>query len=58
MHPQWPVAKIAIRVIFTMRMFVHCKTEAKNVMMGFSNRFLAANANRAANRETPKSYDE
>ena len=52
------MAKIAIRVILTMRMFVHCKTEAKNVMMGFSNRFLAANANRAANRETPKSYDE
>ena len=52
------MAKIAIRVILTMRLFAHCDGKAKDVMVGFSNRCLAANANRAANREPPMSYDE
>jgi hypothetical protein len=53
LHPEWPVAKVAIRVILTMRHFAHCRSKAKEVMVCFSNRYLAANANRAANRQSP-----
>ena len=52
------MAKIAIRVILTMRLFAHCTYKAKDVMIGWSNRFLAANANRAANRNSPMSFEK
>ena len=58
LHPEWPVAKVAIRVLLTMRHFAHCRGKAKEVMVCFSNRYLAANANRAANRETPMAFDK
>jgi hypothetical protein len=57
-HPEWPVAKIAIKVIIAMRLFAHCRGKAKDVMVNWSNRFLAANASRAANRDSPMSYDK
>ena len=58
LHPEWPVAKIAVKVILAMRLFVHCRGKAKDVMVTWSNRFLAANASRAANRDSPMSYDK
>ena len=57
LHPEWPVAKVAIRAILTMRHFAHCRSKAKEVMVCFSNRYLAANANRAANRQSPMSFE-
>ena len=41
-----------------MRLFAHCRGKAKDVMVNWSNRFLAANASRAANRDSPMSYDK
>ena len=54
LHPEWPVAKVAIRVLLTMRHFAHCRSKAKEVMVCFSNRYLAANAN----RETPMGFEK
>ena len=58
LFPEWPVAKIGLRVILVLRSFAHCAPKSKEVMVAFSNRYLAANANRAANRETPMPYDK
>ena len=47
--PEWPVAKIALRVIFNMKMFSHCGSKAQDVVVTFSNRMLAKNSSLAAN---------
>ena len=59
--PEWPAAQIALRVIFKMRMFSPCVnrsgvSEAKDVMIAFSNRFLTSNSQRAASKKGPLSY--
>jgi len=41
----------------TMKMFVHCGTKAKDVIVQFSNRFLASNSKAAANQEPPMDFD-
>ena len=57
LFPEWPTAKIAMRVLLTMKSFSHCGHKAKDVMVAFSNRYLAASATRAANRESPMDFD-
>ena len=57
LFPEWPAAKIAMRVLLTMKSFAHCGYKAKDVMVSFSNRYLAASASRAANRESPMDFD-
>ena len=56
-HSNWPAAKIAMRVILMMRMFVHCGQKAKDIMVLFSNRFLTICASNAANREEPMDFE-
>ena len=51
--PEWPVAKIGMRVCLNMKMFAHCGGKAKDVMLTFSNRLLASNSSRAANKKGP-----
>jgi uncharacterized membrane protein YgcG len=55
--PEWPAAQIAMRVIFKMKMFQHCNSDAKEVMIAFSNRFLTSNSQRAASKKGPLSYE-
>ena len=57
LHSEWPAAKIAMRVILTMRMFAHCGQKAKDIMVLFSNRFLTISAASAANREEPMDFE-
>ena len=57
LHSDWPAAKIAMRVLLTMRMFAHCGHKAKDVMVLFSNRFLTICASNAANREEPMDFE-
>ena len=62
LFPEWPAAQIALRVIFKMRMFAHCVnrsgvSEAKEVMIAFSNRVLTSNSQRAATKKGPLSYE-
>ena len=57
-HPEWPVAKIGIRVCFNMKLFGHCGNKAQLVMIEFSNRFLASNSSRVANKRGPLSYEK
>ena len=57
LHSEWPAAKIAMRVILTMRMFAHCGQKAKDIMVLFSNRFLTICASSAANREEPMDFE-
>ena len=56
-HPEWPVAKIALRVCFAMKLFAHCGAKSKEVMVDFVNRLLASNASRVANKQGPMSYE-
>lgn len=56
-HPEWPVALIGVRVCYAMKLFNHCEGKAREVMVDFSNRLLASNASRAANRRGPMPYD-
>ena len=55
--PEWPVAVIALRTIFTMKLFQHFGKEDKKVLIKYSNKFLKANALRAANKETPMDFE-
>ena len=57
LHPHWPVANIGLRVCFAMKLFSHCEGEAKAIMIEWANRYLQANASRAANDEGPMSYE-
>ena len=56
-HPEWPVAKIGLRVCIAMKLFRHCENKAKDIMVTFSNRFLAGNSSRVANKQGPMSYE-
>ena len=53
LFPEWPVAQIATRVFLEMKMFAHCHGKAREASILFSNRLLAANSQRAANRGGP-----
>ena len=55
--PQWPVAQIATRVFLEMKMFAHCHDKAREASIMFSNRLLAANSSRVANRHGPMSME-
>ena len=57
LHPHWPVANIGLKVCFSMKLFAHCEGEARKVMIEWANRFLQANANRAASKAGPMSYE-
>ena len=57
LFPQWPAAKIAIRVMLHMRLFVQCGGKAKDVMVQWSNRLLALYSSCAANRTEPVEFD-
>ena len=56
LFPDWPAAVIGLRIIFTMKLFMHCGKEDKKLMVEFSNKFLKANALRAANKEPPMDF--
>ena len=56
LFPDWPVANIGMRTIFTMKLFAHCGKEDKRIMVDYSNKFLKANALRAANKEPPMDF--
>ena len=60
--PEWPAAHIALRVIMKMKMFAHCvnrsgSSDAKEVLISFSNRFLTSNSKNAASKKGPLSYE-
>ena len=60
--PEWPAAQIAMRVILKMKMFSHCvnrngSSDAKEVLIDFSNRFLTSNSQRAVSKKGPLSYE-
>ena len=60
--PEWPTAQIALRVIMKMKMFAHCinrngSSDAKEVLISFSNRFLTSNSKNAASKKGPLSYE-
>ena len=57
LFPDWPVALIGLRTVFNMKLFAHCGKEDKKVMIEYSNKFLKANALRAANREAPMDFE-
>ena len=57
LHPHWPVANIGLKVCFSMKLFAHCEGEARKVMIEWANRFLQANASRAASKDGPMSYE-
>ena len=57
LFPDWPVAIIGIRTIFTMKLFAHCGKDDKRIMIEFSNKLLKANALRAANKEGPMDFE-
>ena len=57
LHPHWPVANIGLKVCFAMKLFGHCESEARKVMIEWANRYLQANANRAASKAGPMSYE-
>ena len=57
LFPDWPVAIIGLRTIFTMKLFAHCGKEDKRVLVEYSNKFLKANVLRAANKEAPMDFE-
>ena len=57
-HPEWPVAKIGMRVCFNMKLFTHCGNKAQDVMVDFSNRLLSSNSSRVANKRGPLPYEK
>ena len=57
-HPLWPVARIGIRVCIMMKNFAHCGSKAREVMISFSDRYLARNAGMVANRKGPMSAEK
>ena len=56
--PEWPAAVIAQRVIIKMRNFHHCSSEAKDILIRFSNRLLTSFSQRAAAKKKPLSFDK
>ena len=48
LFPQWPTAKVAIRVLLHLKQFVQCGVKAKDVMVKWSNRLLALSSACAA----------
>ena len=56
-HPEWPAAKIGLSVYIAMKLFRHCQDKAKDIMVTFSNRFLAGNSSHVANKQGPMSYE-
>ena len=57
LFPDWPVAVIGLKTIFSMRLFQHCGKDDKKLMIEYSNKLLKANALRAANKEAPMSFE-
>ena len=57
LFPDWPVAVIGLRTIFTMKLFAHCGKDDKRMLVDYSNKFLKANALRAANRDAPMDFE-
>ena len=57
LHPHWPVANIGLKVCFSMKLFAHCEGEARKVMIEWANRYLQANASRAASKDGCMSYE-
>jgi hypothetical protein len=57
LHPHWPVANIGLRVCFAMKLFCQCGDQARDTMIEWANRYLQANASRAASGEGPMSYE-
>ena len=57
LHPHWPVANIGLKVCFAMKLFAHCEGEARKVMIEWANRYLQANASRAASKDGCMSYE-
>ena len=55
--PWWPAAIIAMQVIFKMKMFAHCGEGAKKVMIKFSNKILTSNAQGAASKKGPLTFE-
>ena len=57
LHPHWPVANIGLKVCLSMKLFAHCEAEARKVMIEWANRYLQANASRAASKDGPMSFE-
>jgi uncharacterized membrane protein YgcG len=57
LFPDWPVAIIGLRTIFTMKLFQHCGDSDKKMMVEYSNKFLKANSLRAANKQSPMDFE-
>ena len=57
LHPDWPVAIIGMTTIFTMKLFQHCGRDDQKLMVEYSNKYLKANALRAANKEPPMDFE-
>ena len=55
--PWWPAAIIAMQVIFKMKLFAHCGEGAKKVMIKFSNKILTSNAQGAASKKGPLTFE-
>ena len=55
--PWWPAAIIAMQVIFKMKLFAHCGEVAKKVMIVFSNKILTSNAQGAASKKGPLTFE-
>ena len=56
-HPLWPAAYIGLKVCFSMKLFAHCEEKSRLVMIEWANRFLMANASRAASKKGPMSFE-
>ena len=57
LFPDWPVAVIGLRTIFTMKLFAHCGKDDKRMLVDYCNKFLKASALRAANRDAPMDFE-
>ena len=57
LFPEWPVALIGLRTIFTMKLFQHCGQNDKKIMVEYLNKYLKANALRAANKEAAMDFE-
>ena len=57
LFPDWPVAVISLRTIFTMKLFCHCGKDDKKLMVEYSNKYLKANALRAANKDAAMDFE-
>ena len=57
LFPDWPVAIIGLRTIFTMRLFQHGGKDDKKLLVEYSNKMLKANSLRAANKQAPMDFE-